>query len=68
LIDHSRVVPTNSQASNKDLFGIISLMVSTISKHSTRHQFCSSSELWNFTNNLSNHSSIIQVLSSSFAG
>jgi hypothetical protein len=31
LIDHSRVVPANSQASKKDLFEIISLMVSTIS-------------------------------------
>jgi hypothetical protein len=35
LIDHSGVVPANSQASNKDLFGIISLMVSTISKQET---------------------------------
>jgi hypothetical protein len=32
LIDHSRVVLANSQASNKYLFGIISLMISTISK------------------------------------
>jgi hypothetical protein len=34
LIGHFGVVPANSQASNKDLFGIISLMISTISKHS----------------------------------
>jgi hypothetical protein len=53
LIDHSRIVPANSQSSNKDLFGIISLMVSTISKHSPQHQYCSSLEVRNFTNNLS---------------
>jgi hypothetical protein len=30
-------------------------MVSTISKHSPRHRSCSSSDVRNFTNNLSNH-------------
>jgi hypothetical protein len=35
LIDHYGVVPANSQASNEDLYGIISLMVSTISKQET---------------------------------
>jgi hypothetical protein len=53
--EFSGVVPANSQASNKDLCGIISLMVSTVSKHSPQHRSYSSSKVWNFTNNLSNH-------------